>query len=175
MPHTDLHHTHEYIMKTLRPITLASFLGTLTLASIAFAAPTYENNPGAACVATGDNPLSVRIDGEAENQTSSGMYAVCPAERPVDDLATEVSGRVFVVDQHPTSNACCRAASKNPSGSYQYSSWECSSGSSSGYQILDVDPVNDGYSWSHFMLQCYLPPMSGNAASRIQTYRVIQD
>ncbi len=144
-----------------KSISIGTFLATVCIGASAVAAPTYENNPGASCVGSGTGELTVTNEGEAQNQTNWTVTAVCPAERPIGagELQTELSGKVFVVDQHPWSNVCCRAISKNPSGATQYGSWECSSGDSSGYQVLDVDPVTDNYTWSHFMLQCMVPPM----------------
>lgn len=161
------HKTH-HSLKTLVVLT-----GLLS-ASAGWAATT-NNAPGAGCVATGTGGLTVRDDGEAENRTASTVTAICPAERPVGtDITKILGGTVFVVDQNPTYDVCCRAVSKNPGGTKVIGSWQCSSGTSSSYQILELATLNDPYSWSAFFVECQLPPSSNGLFSRIQMYRVNQ-
>ncbi|HEX5750611.1 MAG TPA: hypothetical protein VFZ09_30570 [Archangium sp.] len=133
------------------------------------------NAPGSACVATGSANLTVRDDGEAENRTAAVVTAICPAERPVvTGTTTLLSGRVFVVDQSTTGSVCCRVASKNPGGTKITGAWQCSTGSSSSYQILDLAQLTDTYTFSSFYIECQLPALSGGLASRLQMYRAVQ-
>lgn len=154
--------------------------GLVTLSAILAAGATLAdsttNAPGSACVATGSASLTVRDDAEAENRTASLVTALCPAERPVGagTFTTALSGRVFVVDQNPLSEVCCRAVSKNPGGAKITGTWSCSSGSSSGYQILDLAALSDTYTFSTFFLECQVPAPSSGLYSRIQMYRVSQ-
>jgi hypothetical protein len=154
--------------------------GLVTLSAILAAGATLAdsttNAPGSACVATGSASLTVRDDGEAENRSAFLVTALCPAERPIGagTLTTALSGRVFVVDQSSTSDVCCRAVSKNPAGAKVTGTWSCSSGSSSGYQILDLAALSDTYSFSAFFLECQVPAASSGLYSRIQMYRASQ-
>lgn len=156
-----------------------SLKGLVTLSAVLAAGATLAdsttNAPGSACVATGSSSLTVRDDGEAENRMASTVTALCPAERPIGTgQTTSLSGRVFVVDQNPVSDVCCRAVSKNPGGTKVTGTWTCSSGSSSGYQILDLAALSDTYSFSSFFLECQVPASSSGVYSRIQMYRVSQ-
>jgi hypothetical protein len=138
-------------------------------------AATTTNTPGASCVAAGSGTLNVRSDGEAENATASTVTAVCPAERQAGaDLTTKVSGQVFVVDQSTTANVCCKVVSKNAGGAVVQSATVCSAGSSSGYQSLALPEITDPFSFSHFYVQCDVPPVSAGLTSRIQMYRTTQ-
>ena len=89
-------------------------------------------------------------------------------------LTTNFNGRVFVVDQNPTYDACCRVVSKNPGGAKINGAWQCSAGTSNTYQILDLVSITDVYTFSAFYIECQLPASSNGAASRIQMYRGIQ-
>jgi hypothetical protein len=140
-----------------------------------YAATTTTNTPGAACVAVGSGTLNVRSDGEAENPTAATVTAVCPAERPAGaDLTTKVSGQVFVVDQSTIANVCCKVVSKNAGGASVQSATICSAGASSGYQALSLPEITDPFSFSHFYVQCDVPPVSAGLTSRIQMYRTTQ-
>lgn len=151
-------------------------VGGLLYAGVALAAST-NNAPGSACTATSGASLSVRDDGEAENLSAGLVTAICPAERPIGtgETTTSLSGKVFVVDQSTTSNVCCRAVSKNPNGVKVTGAWSCSTGSSSGYQSLDLAAISDSYTYSSFYLECQVPAVSSGNASRIQMYRTVQE
>jgi hypothetical protein len=159
-------------MKTTIKLGLAA--ATLTLVAGGVLAATTTNSPGAACVAA-TGTLTVLSSGETENATGSTVTAVCPAERPVGANGTsKVSGNVWVVDQNPSYNVCCKVVSKNAGGAVVESPLVCSSGSSSSYQILSLAEITDGYTYSHYFVQCTVPPVNGAAASRIQMYRTTQ-
>ena len=139
-------------------------------------AETTDNAPGAMCVATGSRQLVVRTDAEIENRSGYNVTAVCPAERELrPGTTTRLSGRVWVVDRNPNANVCCRTYSKNPGGRTVAGAWRCTSGSSSNYRSLTLPQIQDPYSWSHFFVQCKLPPRYNGRASRIQMYRTIQE
>lgn len=138
-------------------------------------AATSSNLPGASCVASGSGTLAARADGEAENLTASTVTAVCPVERPMGaELTTKLSATVFVVDRHASANVCCKAVSKNAGGAVVQSATVCSTGSSSAYQSLSLAEVTDPYTFSHFYVQCDVPPIASGAASRIQLVRAAQ-
>jgi len=69
---------------------------------------------------------------------------------------------------------CCRAMSKNPSGSLIAGDLACSSGTSASYQHLVLPAISDGPTFSLFFVQCTVPPVSGGIPSRIQMYRNTQ-
>jgi len=134
------------------------------------------NTPGSACVATGTNSLFVRSDGEVENLTASIVTVVCPVDRPIGPgvTTTILSGDVFVIDQHPTLNVCCRVMSKNPSGSLVPGTQDCSAATSASYQHLVLPAITDEPTFSQFFVQCTVPPVSAGIPSRIQMVRNTQ-
>lgn len=138
-------------------------------------AATSSNLPGASCVAAGSGTLAARADGEAENLTASTVTAVCPVERPMGaELTTKLSATVFVVDRHASANVCCKAVSKNAGGAVVQSATVCSTGSSTSYQALSLAEITDPYTFSHFYVQCDVPPIASGAASRLQFVRAVQ-
>lgn len=155
-------------VRILVPALLLSGLAGAVLAA------TTTNSPGSACVATAGS-VNVRGDGEAENVTGSTITVVCPADRPIGGSpATKVSGTVFVIDQNPAGEVCCKVMSKNPSGAVVQSASVCSTGSSSSYQNLALPEITDTFTFSHFFIQCTIPPASAGLTSRISTYRTAQ-
>ncbi len=157
-------------------------LGTMTIALATSAvmgvaeAAEMTNAPGSACIAAGSAVLTARTDGQAENQGAAGLTAVCPVDRKQigSSLATVLSGRVWVVDQHSTQDVCCRVVTKNPNGAAKLGDLVCSTGESSNDQALSLPSVTDPYTFSHFWIQCSVPAMEG-AASRILTVRSTQE
>ena len=134
------------------------------------------NMPGSSCKARLGS-VSVRSDGEIENASSTTWaYVICPVRRPVASPSTSnsIAAKVFLVDRHPSSNAWCRVRSKNPSGTNLYGGAVFTSGASSSYQSRDLPAVSDSYSWSHFFIECALPPVHNGARSRLQTVRSVQ-
>jgi hypothetical protein len=127
-------------------------------------------------VGTGGATISIRSDGQAENATASAITVVCPVERIVTPVvSTTLSGVVNVVDQHPTSDVCCQLVSLNgASGTRIQSSPVCSQGSSSASQSLNLGQIVDPYSYSHFFIQCDVPPAQTASTSRIQSYQTTQ-
>lgn len=152
-----------------------SFAGVASVAGAVIAAP-MENSPGSACVAAGAGSLNVRSDGDIENITSSTVTAVCPVDRPVGtDGTSQLAGNAWVIDQHPTLNVCCRVLSKNPSGAIVFGTQVCSDDASASYQNLVLPEITDGPTFSHFIVQCTLPPSNGGLTSKIVTYRNAQE
>jgi hypothetical protein len=143
-------------------------------ASVAFGSTT-TNTPGAACVAA-SGALVNSVDGEAANLSGSTAIAVCPADRTLAPaLSTKVSAVVWVVDESSAANVCCTVNSKNPDGVIVSSPQVCSSGVSSGYQMLTLAQISDGYTYSHYYVQCSVPGTSNGLISKVLTYRTIQD
>ena len=150
-----------------------------SIAAAALAAPVTTNANGAYCVAA-SGALTVRSDGEIENATAASATAVCPVERPISPSATKISGRVFVLDRHPTQNLCCRVMSKNPSGAIVSSPQVCATNdNTTSFQILDLQEITDLTTFSQFFIQCTLPPtpspLGALLHSRIQLYRTTQE
>jgi hypothetical protein len=161
-------------MKRHGATTLAG-LSILCLAGAVWAA-TSTNVPGAACVAIEGASLTVNSDGEAVNLGGQLVTAVCPAERPIGSGGTsKASGTVFVIDRSPAENVCCWMVSQNPGGSRIESNHVCSASSSNVFQTLALPQVTDGRTFSHFVVECDVPGVSGGAASRILTYRITQE
>ena len=131
------------------------------------AAPVTTNATAAYCVAA-SGTLTVRGDGEIENATAASATAVCPIERPISPTTTKISGRVFVLDRHPTLSLCCRVMSKNPSSGTVPSPQVCATnGNTTSFQILDLpDPVHAAPT---------PPPLGAGLHSRIQLYRNTQE
>jgi len=156
-------------------LAAAAIVAAMTMAGTVQADPVTTNTPGSACVAS-TGTLTARADGEAENLSASYVTAVCPVERPIGtgQTTTKVSGQVWVVDQNPSGNVCCMMVSQNANGATVMSSWSCSSGSSSGYQILSLPQITDAYTYSHYFVRCSLPPSYSSQTSRIQMYRTTQ-
>lgn len=153
---------------------LVAACATLLSIEAAEAAPT-ENIPASSCKARFGSVV-VRSDGEIENASTSWAYVICPVRRPVGSpsTATTLAGTVFMVDRHSSSNGWCRVRSKNPGGTNRYGSLAYSAGSSTSYQQLSLPSLTDTYSWSHFFIECALPPADGGARSRLQMVRSIQ-
>lgn len=162
-------------MNTTNALSLLTAPALMLVAASAEAAPT-ENMPASSCKARYGS-VSVRSDGEIENPSATTWaYVVCPVRRPVGSPSTSTSlaGKVFMVDRHATSNGWCRARSKNPSGTNRYGSAAYSSGASTSRQTLNLAALTDTYTWSHFFIECALPPAYNGARSRLQMVRSIQ-
>jgi hypothetical protein len=153
--------------------TLVLFIASLGLVNSA-SADVISNRAGARCVATGADKLTVRTDGESENNNYKTVTAICPAPRPMSPVTKKLSGSIFVIDRHSTENVCCYVASKNPGGAFKKGTTVCSSGNKSTYQILTLPELTDNYSWSSFYIRCTVPTKTSYGASRIQMYRAIQ-
>ncbi len=133
-----------------------------------------DNRPGTRCRATGDDSLDYALDGVAYNDSASTAEVVCPVRRVYDEgvFANQLDvPRMFVYDRHPTEDVCCFVRSKNPGGAEIDGALECTSGSSSSYQTLQVPSLYDNTSWSQFSLVCSVPPSSSGGESGIHTYR----
>lgn len=155
-------------------ITLLTAVAALAVTGIAVA-DEIENLPASMCVASSGD-LTIRSDGQVENASSALVTAICPVARPniSGSFTSDFSATVWVVDRHPTINVCCRAYSKNPGGATVAGTQVCSADQSTDYQTLSVPAIHDGYSWSHFYVQCTIPAVSSSARSRILTYRSTQ-
>lgn len=164
-------------MTTHHALSLLSFSAVVFFASASEAAPT-ENMPASSCKARYGS-ISVRSDGEIENPSaSSWAVVVCPVRRPIGapstSTSTSLAAKVFMVDRSSSFNGWCQARSKNPAGSNRYSSAVYSSGSSSTYQTLNLPTLTDTATWSHFFIECRLPPADSGLRSRLQMVRSIQ-
>lgn len=157
---------------------LPGAIALLVMAGVAVTALAAEiaNVPASTCIPANGGQLSIGTDGQVANNTASSVTAVCPADRKLigSAWATRFWARTFVVDQHSTQNVCCRVYSKNPSGGLVSGTDVCSTGESSSHQILDMPTITDGTTWSHFFVQCTLPPLEGSA-SKLQTVRTHQE
>ena len=154
---------------------IALVLGIATVAGVSFA--DTDNAPGSMCVATGSNTMSINTVGHGYNNNTSSMTVVCPSERKIigSNFATKFKGTVWVMDRSTTDNVCCRAMTRNPGGANVTGTEVCTSGSSSSYKQLNVPQITDNYTWSHFYIRCTLPAKDGSNASRILTYRSVQN
>jgi hypothetical protein len=163
------------IQRSFQGVLLGTVLVTGLLDSgVALASPTV-NIPGSACVAEGTIPLTVDTDGEAENVSTSAVWAICPAERTISPSPSDTtfSGTVWVVDLNSTQDVCCRAVSKNPGGARVNGSFTCSSGATSSFQGLSLTSVSDPFTFSSFYIECFMPANSSGGPSRIQGYRTV--
>ncbi|TMQ05956.1 MAG: hypothetical protein E6J90_13305 [Deltaproteobacteria bacterium] len=147
---------------------VTGLLGT----SVAMASPMI-NIPGSACIAEGGVPLNVDTDGEAENLSTSVVWAICAAERTISPSDTTLGGTVWVIDLSSTQDVCCRAVSKNPGGARVNGPFTCSSGATSTFQGLTITSITDPFTFSSFYFECQLPANSGGGVSRIQGYRTV--
>jgi hypothetical protein len=146
---------------------------SLTASTLALAEE-MDNAPGSMCVGAGYD-LNPNTLGQTENPQSFTVSAICPSERRVINgaFATNYSATVWVSDQNSTSDVCCKAVSRTPSGNVKESAWACSTGMSSN-TALNVPVITDGYTFAHFYLQCTLPGAEAGRTSRILTFRSIQ-
>lgn len=135
------------------------------------------NHPASACVPAGTGQLTVTAAAGVENASTATVTAMCPVERIAHaGFATTFSGRVWVVDQNPTYNICCRVVSHNPGGTPQLGASSCSTGSATTSQSLVLAGLTDTASYSHFFISCSVPPKSSTGKnSGLLTYRAIQN
>jgi len=140
-------------------------------APVAAHADTTTNAPASYCAGVGAT-LTVRSDGEIENRTASSITAVCPVERVAS--ATKISGRVFVTDRHSTSNVCCKLVAHTPDGTRQDGTPACSTGNDPAAQTLLLAELALPFSYSHVVVECSVPAMSGTIPSRLQLVRTVQ-
>jgi len=157
--------------KLISTLFAISFIGA---ASIALADVT-ANTPGASCVAASGTLINGTA-GESANLSASAATAVCPIDRSLGTtLSTKVSATVWVLDENTTQNVCCTLNSKNPGGALVSSPQVCSSGSSGGYQSIPLAQITDPYTYSHFYISCSVPGTDSGLASKILTYRSVQN
>jgi len=147
------------------------------LYAAAVQADDITNHPASACVPDGTGQLAVTATAGVDNASTATVTAMCPVERIAHaGFATTFSGRVWVVDQHPTSNICCRVVSHNPGGTPQLGTATCSTGSATTSQSLVLAGLTDTTSYSHFFISCTVPPKSSTGKnSGLLTYRAIQN
>jgi hypothetical protein len=154
---------------------LISVLALSIISAGAVIASTTTNTPGATCVAA-SGTLVNSSDGQSVNLTTSSATAVCPIDRQIaPTLSTKVQATVWVVDQSTSANICCTLHSKNPAGGEQTSPQVCSSSSSSTYQTISLAQITDGATFSHYFISCTVPGTSSGLASKVLTYRSIED
>jgi hypothetical protein len=165
------------MMKLSKLVLMATTIGAAGSFASVVAAEATTNSPGSTCVPQGSGQLMYRVGGEAENQTASEVTAMCPVERKWSSgtLASKLSARVWVFDQSTQFNVCCHVASRNPGGSSVSGIWTCTSGNSASAQSLDLAQITDSSSYSHFLVECDLPPPSAGKYSAIHTFRAIQE
>jgi hypothetical protein len=160
-------------MSTKRKITVFLALAAVGLAS-GLAGAVTDNAPGSMCVGSGTGKLTVKSNGETENQSTAAVTALCPSERAAAPATTQFSGTVWVRDRNASAEICCRLMTKNPGGAVVTGEWSCSAGSSSSYQSLSLVGISDTYTWSHVYVECSVPPQAAGLNSAILTYRVNQ-
>jgi len=155
-------------------ISVSSFI--LLAAAGGVLASTTTNTPGATCVAASGSLIN-SVDGASANLGASAATAVCPADRQIaPTTSTKVAATVWVVDESSTANVCCTINSKNPSGALVTNTAPvCSTGASSAAQQLSLPQITDGFTFSHYYVQCTIPAVSGGLVSKVLTYRTIQD
>ena len=154
---------------------LISALALSIISAGAVIASTTTNTPGATCVAS-SGTLVNSVDGQSVNLTTSSASAVCPIDRQIaPTVSTKVAATVWVVDQSTSANICCTLHSKNPAGGEQSSPQVCSSGSNSTYQTISLAQITDNATFSHYFISCTVPGTSSGLASKILTYRSIED
>lgn len=134
-------------------------------------ADTTTNAPASYCTGVGA-ALTVLSDGEIENRTAVNVTAVCPVERVAS--ATKISGRVFVTDRHSTSNVCCKLVAHTPDGARQDGTPACSIGNDPATQSLLLAELALPFSYSHVVVECAVPAMTGTIPSRLQLVRTVQ-
>lgn len=159
-----------------RTLTLAASL--LLFFVTPAAAQVVENAPGAMCVsATPGDVAQPNSSGQMSNTSDARATFVCPAERVRDggNFSRDFAAMVFVRDQHPEEDVCCRVVSQNPAGRQTRGDLVCSEGTSSSYQILSLPGLYDNTSWSHFFVRCGVPPVHDGRRSAVLTYRSVQD
>ena len=143
-----------------------------SVAFAGFATAETNNESGVLCKGT-DGVLRVSTTGQAYNNTSSTITAVCPVERSAIDgnFGKKLKAKLFVLDRNPDSDVCCRVKSRTPNGNTIQSAQVCSSGSSSSYQTLNTAEISQQYTFGNFYVQCTVPPKYNGSTSRIITYR----
>jgi hypothetical protein len=128
---------------------------------------------GAACKSTDGALPTYTSSGQVRNSGLVGLQLLYPIRRPhASGFSNAVTApKLFVVDRHPTQDICCQLQSSNPNGQIVTSAEQCSQGSSTGYQLLNLPLVYDNYSWSQFSVACSVPGTSNGAQSSVLTYR----
>lgn len=147
------------------------------LSGAAHAAEEMDNAPASLCVPVEGSNLTVNASGLLVNKSAAAASAVCPTARKVvgGSFTSHYRATVWAVDEHPSQNVCCRTYTKNPGGAVKEGAQVCTSGTSTTYQTLELPEVVDGYTWSHFFVQCTVPPAYGTAYSRLVTFRSVQE
>lgn len=141
-------------------------------------ASTTTNTPASACV-----PLfgtyAINDAGHGQNTSTAGLTSVvCPIDRAIaPTVATKVAATVWVVDRSSTDNVCCTLESANENGvQVKNPTPICSTGASTAAQALQLPQIVDGFTFSHFQINCVLPAAaSASAPSKLVTYRSIVD
>ncbi len=134
--------------------------------------------PGAACRAANGANATYGTDGTVSNGSGNALDLSCPARRLAKSgvFTTWSAGEVDVVDRHGSQDVCCSMVSRRPDGTQIAGTSECSSGSSASPQKLHLDlpKVHDTLTFSHFEIQCSVPPIDGGNQSMVHSYRVGQ-
>jgi len=104
---------------------------------------------------------------------ANGVVLSCPIDRPIAPTVTTYlsAPAVWVIDQNPNADVCCNLYSTNPGGNIVTGGTVCSSGASSGYQVLTPPSVYDGTTYSSFSLSCTIPAAYNGLQSSIDGYR----
>ncbi|WP_159397594.1 hypothetical protein [Sorangium cellulosum] len=153
-------------------------MGTMLAVSLAgtVLADDVATYPASMCRPQDSGSLEVLSNGGVENPTSSSVTALCPVERKWEDggWMTKLSGTAWVLDRNTSTNSCCRAVSRNPSGGNVEGTWVCTSGSSTSYQSLSVPQITDTTTFSHFYLECTVPGATGST-SGLLSFKATQE
>jgi hypothetical protein len=140
-------------------------LASLMVVGMAASAHASETYPGMMC----ESGCSVDSYGHCENQTSSTLTVLCPIiANPTATPPT--NAKIWVTDYNSSSDVCCRSVVKNVN-QVVYGEWDCSSGSTSGYQTLQPVVPSYNYTYTHRYYECQIPAKSGNNVSEIRSYR----
>lgn len=156
---------------------ILAFMGTVLAGSLAGTVLADDaTSPASVCRPQDSGSLNALSNGGVENPTSSTVTALCPVERKWANggWKTKLSGTVWALDRSASTDSCCRAVSRNPSGGNVVGSWVCTSGSSTSYQSLSVPQITDNTTFSHFYLECQVPGASG-ARSGLLSFKATQE
>jgi hypothetical protein len=147
--------------------SLGVFIALVLGPSVALADASY---PGHMCLT--QHASMVRAGSKYENSDETARLTVaCPVVRTTIPGGVAAGSRVFVFDQHATSDVSCTLTVKGPDGTTFGFDTQASSGSSAAVQILEFNSligVVDG----HYTLWCSIPDVHLGARSSVVSYLI---
>ncbi|HMJ09885.1 MAG TPA: hypothetical protein VK524_00695 [Polyangiaceae bacterium] len=147
--------------------TLGVFIALVLGPGVALADTSY---PGHMCLT--QQSSMIRTGSKYENiDETARLNVACPVVRTTIPGGVAFGSRVFVVDQHATSDVSCTLSAKGADGTTFAFDTQTSSGSSAAVQILDFNSligVVDG----HYTLWCSVPDVHLGARSSIVSYLI---